>query len=136
MAKTIVKFSGRSTIVDDADIFIVVGYLLSAHRESIAQLDEAIAQEWSSELEEAIPGAINLRLDQLLDTDAKTQGLARILLTGSAEITKIGEFIPADIVKSWAGNTDRFKFEDQETAVIVEAMDSLAKLIWNDQAVS
>ena len=129
MAHSIQTFGGKSEVVKDIDLIIIIVFALEIISRS-PQLESlrGLAEEWQSVLHQYGPGVIDLKFEKVLRTGAQERDIATLLETILAEAAQYHETIPASLLNKQAPIPGVI-FHDYKVSLLKDAVKRLQKLI-------
>jgi|SRR6185437_3636839 len=129
MAHSIPTYKGRTVVINDLDLMVILGFGLQAISKS-TQFEnlQSLAVEWRTALDLYGPGCIDLKIDELLQTPTQVKEFATLLERVFQQASQYHEKIPADVVSKMV-TVRGVKFEDYRVERVNEAVRKLQILI-------
>ena|SRR5258708_37611183 len=129
MAHSIQTYRGKTEVLNDLDLLIILGFALEIIRES-SQFDslQSLVMAWQQVPKMYGPGVIDLKIDELVQTHAEVRELRTLLETVLQRASKHHETIPAHVLKKIVMVPD-IRFNDYRVEWVNEAVKKLQMLI-------
>jgi hypothetical protein len=129
MAHSIQAYKGKTEVINDLDLLIIMGFVLKIVNQSpeFRGLRNLVAQ-WQESLREYGPGIIDLKLEQFVQGPNEVSEFGALLSTVLNQVSYYHEAIPADVLNkqlSVLGVT----FSDCKVSSVEEAVKKLQALI-------
>jgi hypothetical protein len=132
MAHSIQTHNGKTAVINDVDLLIIIGFALRflRNKTEFAKL-RSLAAQWQESLLQYGPGIIDLKIDTLSQTPETIRELMDLLNKVVERVEKFHGTIPADVLNlqlSVPGVT----FCDCKVSSIKEAVMSIRALVSTD----
>ncbi|MBV8224672.1 MAG: hypothetical protein JO232_05730 [Verrucomicrobia bacterium] len=121
MATSIQEFKGKTLMLNDLDLILVVVIILrliSKTPESVGL--EHVAEHWKRALASYGPGVLDLELDKLMGAPGDVSSLSTLLSRIEAELAPYGGIVPASVLNDLVFMPG-IKFADYQVQRIVTA---------------
>lgn len=129
MAHSIQVLNGKSELIGDLDLLVIIGFALPVIRNSkqFASLSD-LAKDWQMAVDYYGPGTISLKLKRLVDDPALVPVLAAVLDNVFQQVDRYGETIPADLLNKNMP-VPGVLFHDFNTSSLRDAIQRLQALV-------
>ena len=129
MAHSLQTYRGKTEVLNDLDLLIILGFALEVIRES-SQFEslQSLAMAWQQVPKMYGPGVIDLKIDELIQTHTEVRELRKLLETVLQKASKYHETIPAPVLKKIV-MVPGIRFNDYKVGWVNEAVKKLQTLI-------
>src|SRR5689334_18360368 len=125
MAHSIQTYRGKSEVINDLDLLVIIGFSIAIinHSTEFRGL-QGLAGQWQESLRQYGPGTIDLKLEQIVVDPERLLSLERLLGKILEQISHYHEKIPADVLNERL-SVSGVRFNDFDVANIEEAVKKL-----------
>lgn len=128
MANSCIEHTGRVAFVRDADLVLALR-LVEASR-AVGTDDFAFPEDWRDELENLVPGGIDLDLDRHLAAPGARDAFAEALRATRADLVARGATLPAaEVDHLMGGASGRLPTPEVATAGVIATLARLLEVI-------